>query len=223
LNNFSSFYYSFGDPVGCVKLLNDKLFVGCDDGSLVYYKSSSERMDFISKMKSDLPVKSMCLQPNGNDDVIVAGISSNLVGYDTRNGESCYTMKGHTQAVSCLSSNELSNDYRFFHDESISDWYIVSGSFDKTLKLWDLRKQECLQTMRGHTKAVTSVQMRGDRILSGGSFGENGLVRVWNKKSAKQVRTLETGLDKVNCLKFDGCHIVIHFLLIRRVLVEKTN
>ena len=208
MNNLSSFYFELNDPVGCVKLLNDRLFSGSDDGSLKYYKISNENFDCVLTMKSDLPVKSMCLQPNGNDDIIVAGVSNDLIGYDTRNGEICYKLKGHTQTVSCLSSNELSNDYRFFDDEVYSDWYIVSGSFDKTLKIWDLRKQECLQTLRGHKKAVTSVYMRGDRIMSGGAFGENGIVRIWNKNTFKEVRTLDGGVDKINCLKFDGCHMV---------------
>ena len=44
--------------------------------------------------------------------------------------------------------------------------YIVSGSWDRTLKVWDASSGECLQTLRGHTGVARRrrpVERRVDR------------------------------------------------------------
>ncbi len=45
----------------------------------------------------------------------------------------------------------------------------LSGSWDKTLRLWDLDTGACLQTLEGHTDRVYSVALTPDgrRALSG--------------------------------------------------------
>ena len=46
--------------------------------------------------------------------------------------------------------------------------HIVSGSIDKTLKVWSLTSGECLQTLSGHSGDVFAVAvLDADRIVSG--------------------------------------------------------
>lgn len=49
---------------------------------------------------------------------------------------------------------------------------IVSGSLDKTLKVWDAETEEETATLAGHTKYVTSCAFSpdGTRIVSSGDF-----------------------------------------------------
>ena len=54
----------------------------------------------------------------------------------------------------------------------------LSGSSDKTLKLWDLETGVCLHTLTGHTGSVETVAMTSDgqRVLSG---GEDKTLILW--------------------------------------------
>ena len=76
--------------------------------------------------------------------------------------------------------------------------YIVSGSWDRTLKVWDASSGECLQTLRGHTGVARRrrpVERRVDRsstprraqvlcvaVLPNGrvvSGSDDGTLKVW--------------------------------------------
>ena len=62
------------------------------------------------------------------------------------------TFLGHSDTVRCLQVN--------------SD-KLISGSYDHTLKIWDLKTGICKNTLRGHTDAVICLQFNEERILSG--------------------------------------------------------
>ena len=46
---------------------------------------------------------------------------------------------------------------------------IVSGSEDKTIKIWDATNGNCLYTLRGHTKRINTVDFSpdGSKVVSG--------------------------------------------------------
>jgi WD40 repeat protein len=44
---------------------------------------------------------------------------------------------------------------------------LVSGSYDKTIKVWSIRDSSVLATLRGHTSWVSSIQLEGNQIVSG--------------------------------------------------------
>jgi WD40 repeat protein len=62
------------------------------------------------------------------------------------------TLYGHTSAVqSVCTINNI----------------IISGSYDQTIKIWDINTYECIKTLDGHTDAVYSVFAINDIIISG--------------------------------------------------------
>ena len=67
---------------------------------------------------------------------------------------------------------------------------IVSGSWDETVKIWDLQSGEYLATLEGHSNLVTSVAITpdGKRIVLGSS---DKTVRIWDFQSGKCLATLE--------------------------------
>jgi hypothetical protein len=73
--------------------------------------------------------------------------------------------------------------------------FIVSGSYDKTLKLWDaatgaLLKTFMPKTFQGHDRPVYSVAFSPDgRFIVSGS--ENGTLELWDAASGREVWTLQ--------------------------------
>ena len=40
---------------------------------------------------------------------------------------------------------------------SPNNQYVVSGSWDKTVRIWDVESGDCIKTLEGHTERVSSV------------------------------------------------------------------
>ena len=67
---------------------------------------------------------------------------------------------------------------------------VASGSFDKTVKLWDVTSGECLQTLEGHSSDVYSVSFSpdGTKVASG---SDDKTVKLWDVTSGECLQTLE--------------------------------
>ena len=58
---------------------------------------------------------------------------------------------------------------------------IISGSEDKTIKIWDANTGECLQTLEGHLDIILSVAYSpdGTKIISGSS---DKTIKIWGEE-----------------------------------------
>ena len=65
---------------------------------------------------------------------------------------------------------------------------LITGSYDKTVRVWNLDTGECLRTLRGHTRAVRALQF-DQRLLFTGSM--DGTVRMWNWRAGECLRVLD--------------------------------
>jgi WD40 repeat protein len=84
---------------------------------------------------------------------------------------------GHTASVRSVA---LSGDGRT----------AVSGSADKTVRVWDVETSQCLKVMQGHTDSVTSVALSGDgrRAVSG---SDDKTVRVWDVETSRCLKVMQ--------------------------------
>ena len=86
---------------------------------------------------------------------------------------------------------------------------IVSGSDDKTVKVWDAQTGDETHTLKGHTGYVQSVAFNpnGTRIVSGSN---DKTVRVWNATTGKETVKISGHAKGVSCVRFspDGTRIV---------------
>ena len=77
------------------------------------------------------------------------------------------TLRGHTDWINCIT---LLPDGRF-----------VSGSDDRTLKIWDPSKEpgaQCVATLRGHTGGINCITLLPDgRFVSG---SDDGTLKIWD-------------------------------------------
>ncbi|OCK83071.1 WD40 repeat-like protein [Lepidopterella palustris CBS 459.81] len=80
---------------------------------------------------------------------------------------------------------------------------IVSGSDDKTVRVWDAGSGSLLQTLEGHSDWVTSVAFSSDgqKIVSGSG---DKTVRVWDAGSGSLLQTLEGHSDSVTSVAFSS-------------------
>jgi len=82
---------------------------------------------------------------------------------------------------------------------------VVSGSYDKTLRVWDSTTGTCSKTLRGHTRSVCAIDVVGNVIVSG---SVDKTVKIWNMESDECVMTLEGHQNTVSCVEIVGNMII---------------
>ena len=88
---------------------------------------------------------------------------------------------------------------------------VLTGSGDKTAKLWSLTDYSCLRTFEGHTNSILKViwlnpvdsEGRDKRGIRVATAGGDGLVKVWDANSAEGECTLDNHEDRVWALAVD--------------------
>ena len=90
---------------------------------------------------------------------------------------------------------------------------VVSGSYDKTVRLWDAVTGAALQTLEGHTSWVRSVAFSpdGKQVVSG---SDDKTVRLWDAVTGTALQTLEGYTDLVNSAAFSTDGRQVNTLLI---------
>ncbi|CAK4180609.1 unnamed protein product [Aphanomyces euteiches] len=84
---------------------------------------------------------------------------------------------------------------------------LISGSYDKTVKLWSLQSAQCVGTLRAHTGWVSSLDACGSRIASG---SWDSTVHIWNADNGDLVTTLnDEPANPIYCLKWEEtCNVI---------------
>jgi len=78
---------------------------------------------------------------------------------------------------------------------------LASGSWDGTIRLWDVKTGAELTVLRGHEGEISSVALSPDgRILASG--GEEQDIRLWNVANGKQQVVLRGHQSQVNSIAF---------------------
>ena len=86
---------------------------------------------------------------------------------------------------------------------------IISGSYDKTVKIWDANTGECLKTLEGHSSGAYSVAYSpdGTKIISGLS---DKTIKIWDANTGQCLKTLEGDAWLVSSVAYspDGTKII---------------
>ncbi|KAI9710002.1 MAG: hypothetical protein M1820_003080 [Bogoriella megaspora] len=98
--------------------------------------------------------------------------------------------KGHSNGVMCL---------------QFDDHMLATGSYDATIKLWDIDTGEEIRTLVGHASAVRCLQFDDSKLISGSL---DGTLKVWNWRTGECIRTLTGHSSGIIGLHFDGNFLV---------------
>ncbi|KAK4500429.1 hypothetical protein PRZ48_008618 [Zasmidium cellare] len=127
--------------------------------------------------------------------------------WDVESGEAVGVLRGHKRGVWTVAFSPPTMPALTTTGEggaaSTARGMVVTGSGDKTVKIWNLSDYSCLRTFEGHANSVLKVvwlpppKQKGDRGVQVASAAGDGLVKVWDGQSSECAATLDNHIDRV--------------------------
>mmetsp|Transcript_59500 Transcript_59500/g.128708 ORF Transcript_59500/g.128708 Transcript_59500/m.128708 type:complete len:930 (+) Transcript_59500:59-2848(+) len=126
---------------------------------------------------------------NPKDTTIFASCSLDrsikVWGITGGNASAHFTLTGHQRGVNCV-------EYAPTGEKP----YLISGSDDRTVRIWDYQTKQCIQTLGGHTNNVSAALFHPSLpIIFTGS--EDGTCRIWHASTYRLEATLNYFLERV--------------------------
>jgi WD40 repeat protein len=136
-------------------------------------------------------------QNDGNQACLAVGQRDGEIALWTkaafRKGESCsYKLQGHHRDVYASFSSGKKQQL------------LASGSWDCSVRLWDMHTRECVAVLEGHKDWVKSVAFSPDSHLLASASRDN-TVRLWDvvkRRAASSMHVLRGHTDCVNSVSF---------------------
>jgi F-box/WD-40 domain protein MET30 len=78
---------------------------------------------------------------------------------------------------------------------------LITGSYDRTARVWNLDTGKEIRVLHGHGRAVRALQFDEAKLVTGSM---DRTLKVWNWRTGACIRTLEGHSDGIVCLNFDS-------------------
>ncbi|PUU84058.1 WD40-repeat-containing domain protein [Tuber borchii] len=93
--------------------------------------------------------------------------------------------QGHSDGIMCL---------------QFDDNMLATGSYDRTIKIWDIESGEEIRTLAGHDLGVRALMFDDQKLISG-SLDKS--LKIWNWRTGECISTLRGHAAGVICVHFD--------------------
>ena len=177
-----------------------KLAVRSTVGVWLYDAETGEALDLL--IQDERVPSSVAFSPNA--PILALGIGLEIHLLDVETGSLLRTLTGHTKPV---------DDSIAFSPDGTT---LASGSYDRTIRVWDVSTGKELALLSGYGVQSPSFGGRlafspdSTMIALGGYDGTNGTIRVWDAETGSLLRTLIGHTDPVTSVAFspDGSTFV---------------
>ncbi|ETO11115.1 hypothetical protein RFI_26262 [Reticulomyxa filosa] len=124
--------------------------------------------------------------------------------WDVEAYKSLHVFKGHTNAVRCIDISPLrSNKSNNIGIIGGNGYTICSGSFDRTICIWDIETTKQYIVFKGHGDYVTNVKYGSNELLNTILSGsEDKSIRLWDIRSGKQIEIFNGHKNSVNVVEY---------------------
>ena len=107
------------------------------------------------------------------------------------------TLHGHEDGVMCV---------QFAENLAYLPYpVLISGSYDHTVRVWNMDTGTQIRCLRGHTRAIRALQFDEFKLITGSM---DRTLRVWNWRTGECIRTLEGHSEGVVALAYDA-HVLV--------------
>ena len=129
-----------------------------------------------------------------NADLYLSAHASGILSSRKLFTQNYTTVPGHTSAIKCMTV-------------APSKKLAVSGSYDCTVRMWNISNTECFAILTGHTKVVWCIAISSDSAyIASGS--DDSTVRVWNIADKCCLQQIDAP-DNVKCIAFSSSDKVV--------------
>jgi WD40 repeat protein len=169
----------------------DKTRVVYGDNMTAVVKDTSTRME-IDRIEMGAYIWDVKVTECGG--FLLAGCDDNTGRVVDLKTKTMITLKGHTGAVDCIIECE--------------DRYVLTCSYDTTIRLWNRLTGECIRTYSGHSNWVNCIlyDKKTKRVISASG---DGTIIVWNVETGEQIGVMKGHSNWVRSLAFVNATTIV--------------
>ncbi len=215
-------------PVESIDYTNDGAKVISSSYDATIKTWNPETGECIQTLKGHIgPITDLKTSPTNANELLTCGRDNKIKGWNLSNGECIFSI--HLTGAACLDIHPDSrrfiagswdnmikeSDYKgsklnVFEgysnqvtaiDCSKDGQYLISGSSDNAIRLWDLETGICIQTIKGHTQNINNLAFSksGKFILSA---SDDCTIKLWLSTTGQCFRTFEGHKNAVKSICF---------------------
>ncbi|ETO12238.1 WD-repeat protein [Reticulomyxa filosa] len=135
-------------------------------------------------------------QFNGGRYLCSGSIDKTIRLWDVEKSKSLHVFKGHKRTVSCVDISPLQSNNKDDNNKMNNigviggnGYTICSGSYDETIRIWDIEKTKQFNEFQGHKSIVNSVKYGSNELVNtilSGSYDKS--VRLWDIRSSQKIQ-----------------------------------